>query len=221
MAARGLLMLGLLLAGSGSRAEDPREKWLDPGKALTQVQKEAFLRRVFIDKEAFLGSAEYKAAPATLYLYFKDPEYQKLRGNPIIGYLAPDEGFQWSGREVTLGPVLPLGKGTRVATEKAWEAAMNQIAHAMDLEVKPLAPVKITGATVFVRTKPTAEYPACQVGVEWKVTSPTGVILFRRVASARTVGDAMGSCLEFVLRFARNYGSRKPEGAEGASSGTR
>lgn len=79
MAARGLLMLGLLLAGSGGRAEDPREKWLNPGKALTQAQKEAFLRRVFIDKEAFLGSAEDKAAPATLYLYFKDPEYRKLR----------------------------------------------------------------------------------------------------------------------------------------------
>lgn len=221
MSVRGLLELGLLLTASGSQAEDPREKWLNPGNVLTQTQKEAFLKRVFIDKEAFLGSAEYKAAPATLHLYFKDPEYRKLRGNPIIGYLATDEGFQWSGREVTFGPVLPLGKGTRVVTEKAWEVAMNQVAHAMDLEMKPLAPVKVTGATVFIRTKPTAEYPACQVEVEWRITSPTGVILFRRAASARTVGDAMGSCLEFVLRFARNFGSRKPEGAEGAGSGTR
>lgn len=221
MLGRVLLLIAVLLPGSVGRAQDPREQWLNPGKVLTQAQKEAFLKRVFIDREPFVGSAEFHAAPATLRLYFKDQDYRRLRGNPIIGYLAADDGFQWSGNQVSFGPVLPLGKGTRVVTEKAWDAAMNHVARSMELEVKPLAPVKISGATVFLRTKPTPDYPACQVEVEWKLASPTGVILFRRAASAQTVGDAMGACLEYVLRFARNYGSRKPEGAEGAGSGTR
>lgn len=98
-------------------------------------------------------------------------------------------------------------EGTRVATEKAWEAAMNQIAHGMDLEVKPLASVKMTG-TGLRPDQTHGGVPGLPGGRRMEGHQSHGGALFRRVASARTVGDAMGSCLEFVNLSLLNYGSR-------------
>jgi hypothetical protein len=187
--------------------DDPRLKYLNPLDRMTPQQQQAFLKRVFFDKEPFLGSKEYQRIPRTLNLFFKDREYSRLKGNPVIGYYVAEDGFRWEDKDVAFDGIASVGLGTKLITPKAWEAAANIVCSRRNLNISPTAKVRISGGTVYVNPKPTQARPVADIIVEFKVSSPTGVILYRKGGSGATLGDAIGQCLDHVVNFSHLLGS--------------
>lgn len=177
----------------------------NPAKTLTEKQRAAVLKRIFLDREAFRSSREYQTNPTTLGLYFKDADYRRLKGNPIVGYYAADPGFRWEDAEVTIHRIPSLGPHTRVVTQRAWDAASAIVARKLNLNLVPNAKVHVYGASVYVHPKPTQDVRAAQIVVEFRITSPNGTILLRRVGNSPTLGDAIGSSLEFAITYARRF----------------
>jgi hypothetical protein len=187
---------------------------LGPSRDLVQDQLDAALWHALVRREPFSRSSPM-CDPDTLNHFFGREDYQLLAGNPWFGYYHVG-GFQWpSGvAEVAFSPPKPACPGARAIQPQAWQRAMALVAKAHGLRVRPEAPIRIRGAVVLAQVQPSASGsgPGYAVVTEYRVHSPNGVLLYRLGSVKRTLADAIGANLDFLVGFAQGLG-------DGASGG--
>ena len=93
-----ITLLVTLLAPLGAQGAKPEkspaaQKEAVAGALLTNDEKVSLAKRVLFDEEPFLQSFQAQYSQ-TLNLFFKNEDYQILRGNPFVGYSAV-LGFRW------------------------------------------------------------------------------------------------------------------------------
>ena len=97
--------VALLAAATSTEAPAVRRApWLTPEQAEKLAQKLA-------ERQPYAESDEARspAGSATMGLFFKDADYQKLRGNPVYGYWNAS-GFRWTGNRIAWDGVVAGGQ---------------------------------------------------------------------------------------------------------------
>ena len=204
----GVLLWCLAMAISGdARGEGSRE-----ALPLTQEQTAKLLERA-LAREPFVPDGRNAADPATLGKFFSDVQYEKLRGNPFLGYW--DSGsFRWSGRRVAWGGMRPVGDAAGAISAKAWRMAFEVVARKRGLVVDDGASIRVEGACVAANLLPSKERPAPMVGLELKYVGSSGTLLHRVALPKPTVEEAMAATLDFSLGFALRVHQAGDGGAE-------
>jgi hypothetical protein len=191
---RRVFILGLFLPLGAQGVH----RWLvAPPAAITPQQASALWQRMG-QKECFLDSEEFHAEPQSLYRFFDRKDYARLWGNLVVGYSCPGR-FKWVGNRVAWQGIHPVTPDASPITAKAWDEAFRIIARERGWVIDPKAPIRISGACVGAVLEPSREQPNRGVCVEVKVASPTGTLLHRCSVAKRTVEDAVGAALDWVL----------------------
>jgi hypothetical protein len=181
---------------------------------LPPARAKALLERM-MSTEDFVGSANEREGRKTSGRYFARAEYQRLRGNPLLGYWDVGE-FSWAGgARVAWRGIRPSHPSARPIASQAWASAFRIAAAASGLEEDSGAPVQVEGGCVAAVVDRSAEEPVPGVLIELRIKSPTGVLLYRVSMGKPTVEDAMGAALDLVLRFSRALPTRAGEGGRG------
>jgi hypothetical protein len=183
---------------------------LTGGPELPAARAQALVERM-MSTEAFVGSANDKESRGTTGRYFTRAEYQRLRGNPLLGYWDVG-GFSWAGgARVGWRGIRASHPSARPISAQAWTTAFRVAAAASGLEEDPKARVQVEGGCVAAVVDGSSDEPVPGVLIELRLKSPTGVLLYRVSVGKPTVEDAMGAALDLVLRFSRAL----PTGGEG------
>lgn len=195
-----LVFLGLAVSGQPAAAEPAvAQSAALEEEAAKLLRKPHVLERTFAE-EPFVGSLEAKSEPATVGRFFGKREYAGLRGNPLLGY-RDQGGFAWVGKAVAWDGVVAKDPACRSITEKAWAAAARHVASAHGLRLDDEAPIRFEGACVAAALERQGRaLPG--VLIEARLTSPSGVLLYRIAVGKPTVEAAVIGVLDFLLSFA-------------------
>jgi hypothetical protein len=180
--------------------DDEYKKYFSLEYLANDKQKEAIIKRVY-RREPFVGSYAHRGKEyvGSIGHFLTTAEYHKLRGNPVIGFW--DFGaFAWPSdwKEIEIVPFKATsGPGAQVIGEKAWVSAAKIVCQNQGLIQKPGAKIKVTGVTVGIQKEPPG------VMIEARVKSPTGTLIYRGGTAKRTMGDAVGGTLDFLINLAR------------------
>jgi len=169
-------------------------------------------------REPFLASMEARREPQSLFRFFGRQDYEKLRGNPGLGYFAAG-GFRWVGTRIAWQGLRPVTPDAATVPEQAWDAAFQEIAHRHGWQVDPRAPIRVRGACVGCVAEPSAREPERGVCIELQVTSPTGTLLYRFSIARPTLAEALGASLDWVLCCAAGLDGTAPQPRKGAKHG--
>ena len=161
-----------------------------------------------LDRQPFLQSTDAREERQTLRRYFGPVEYEKLRGNPVLGYWDASR-FRWAGRVVTWGGIVSAARSAGPISAQGWQAAFRQVAGRQGLTIAAAAPMRIEGACVAAVIDPSKDEPVPGVLLELRITSPAGVLSHRFGIGKPTVEEAMGAALDFAISFARTIGKEK------------
>jgi hypothetical protein len=184
-----------LLAATAS-TEAPavhRASWLTPEQAEKLAQKLA-------ERQSYAESDEARSpvGRATMGLFFRGADYQRLMGNPVYGYWNA-RGFSWTGNRIAWDGVVPAGKSCREITKRAWDAAFTYVAKKHGLVVDRAAPMRMRGACVGAVTEITSERPVLGVVMEVRLDSPTGAFKWRYTRGNPTLEGAVGASVELPI----------------------
>jgi hypothetical protein len=183
---------------------------------LPPARAQALLVRM-MSTEAFVGSDHEEDSRGTTGRYFTRAEYQRLRGNPLLGYWDIG-GFSWvGGARVGWRGIRASHPSARPIPAKAWATAFRLAVAKNGLEEDAEAHVQVEGGCVAAAVDASADDPVPGVLIELRVKSPTGALLYRVSVGKPTVEDAMGAALDLVLRFGRALPNRGGEGGRGAA----
>lgn len=214
MMKRFLTSTGLLVASfapvsaQGAKPEMPPavQKEAVAGALLTNDEKLALAKRVLFDEEPFLQSFQAQYSQ-TLNLFFRNEDYQTLRGNPFVGYSAV-LGFRWpkDTKEVAF-----LGVGARAQalglTPGAWSTAFRAAAKARGLTLNPKAAVKFEAGLVSLTED--LQQNLFGLVLEARITGPGGEFLYRFQFAKPRLGDAMTGSLDWILGYAMALGDKQ------------
>lgn len=153
--------------------------------------------------EPFLRSAEAKQEPQSLNRFFHRPEYDRLVGNPVLGYWSAG-GFRWQGVRVAWDGIESVAPSARPITRKAWDVAFQYVAQRRGLVLDRAAPIRIRGACVAAVVHPTPEEPVRGVLLEVRVEGPGGQMLYRFGMGRPTLEDAVGAAIDVAIGLAMN-----------------
>jgi hypothetical protein len=183
---------------------------------LPPARTRALLERM-MSTESFVGSTSEREGRKTTGRYFSRTEYQRLQGNPLLGYWHVGD-FSWAGgARVAWKGIRSSHPSARPVADKAWAAAFRIAAAANGLKEDPGAPVQVEGGCVAAVVDPSSEEPVPGVLVELRIKSPSGVLLYRVSMGKPTVEDAMGAALDLVLRFSRSLPPQARKDARGST----
>lgn len=179
------------------------------GVLMTQDEKLALAKRALLDEEPFLSSFQAQYGQ-TLNIFFGAPEYQVLRGNPLVGYTA-NNGFRWPKglKEVAFVGITNAPRASAL-TPQAWATAFRAAAKGHGLTVNTKAAVRFEGACVSLTEDP--QQDLIGLVLEAKVTGPTGEFLYRFQFARPRLGDAMTGTFDWILGYAQAIGDT--EGAQ-------
>ena len=206
----GGLTSSLALSAQGAKQDNAAlyDRFFNPKSYLSESELNALLERIIFVREPFYGSWAHKNKEYSKSLghFFTQDEYQKLEGNPALGYFYVG-GFKWlrAWKEVSIEPFAPTTPDTRIIKPEAWKIAASQACKKHGLTLKANAPIKITGALVGVNLeKPLGVY------LEIRVQCPYDTLLYRGGVGKGTLGDAVGAAMDFIVSYALGIGDGKP-----------
>jgi hypothetical protein len=185
-------------------------------ETLPAGQAQAVLQRM-LDTEAFVGSQEESQQRQFVARHFSEPEYARLRGNPLLGYW-DEGGFRWpSGQDsIAWDGIRNLHRSSRPISRRSWALAFKDVARKQRLVVQKGSAIRVQGACVGAVVDRSEREPVPGVLLELRVSSPEGTLLYRVGVGKATVEDAMGAALELAVAFARSLGERGKETGHGA-----
>lgn len=195
-----LLLASLALVGQGVP-----DRYLNPKNVADPKTVNAFFERIMFAREPFRGSWSEKKQRQTQGYFFTPAEYDKLRGNPALGWIYAGK-FTWPEkmRDVEVVPFQGFAAGQNVKAD-AWRRAAEIVLPRLGLRNVPGAPIKVTGALVGVNyVRPLG------VMTEIRIQGPTGTMLLRTATGKATIGDAIGANLEGAIAMARGMGDGRP-----------
>ena len=198
-----LLCLPMLAQGTGSK----RPQGPPPPQTPAVIWKALGVR------EPFLDSREAMDEPQSLNRFFGREDYQKLRGNPALGFYAAEK-FHWVGRRIAWLGVRAATPDAAGIPESEWDRAFQSIARSNRWKVDPSALIRVKGACVGAVLAPSQQEPQLGVCLELQVASPTGTLLYRYSIAQPTTQAAVHQALEWPLRCARDLGQINLEGAK-------
>ncbi len=185
----GALTLGLLVTAG------PAVPQIEPRQAAALIAKLG-------ERRPFLGSADAVAEKGSLYLFFKQAEYARLRGNGLLGYW--DTGaFKWSGDRIAWDGVVTGAASAKPISARAWRRSFDLATRRRGLVVDPKAPIRFEGSCVGAVVDPSSDEPVPGVVVEVRVSGPSGVLVYRLSLGKPTVEDAIGAAIDVILGFAQ------------------
>lgn len=170
---------------------------------LTEKQESQIAAR-FWETEPFVGSATAKEQRESVGRYFRQVDYDLLRGNPVIGYWHVGR-FRWEGHRVAWGGIRAASSSAKRVGKGAWEAAFRRVVQRQGLVSDPKAPIRIYGACVWAVIDPTADEPVPGVVLEIRMKSPYGLLRYRLALGKATVEDAIGASLDYLISFGRQF----------------
>lgn len=190
------------------------ERYFNPKNFLSEKETSALLERILFTQEPFRGSWMEKTYRNTVGHFFTPKEYDRLRGNPALGYTYIGS-FTWlpSIKEIEFVPFQPVTPEAQCIRPEAWRKAAEIVCRRMGLTIKQGAPIKVSGAVIGVnRTRPLGVY------TEVRVQGPTGTLLYRGGTGKATLGDAVGANLEYVIAYAHGVGDGRNVSREEAEA---
>jgi hypothetical protein len=188
------LALLTLAADVGTLDAQPTQEPWTPAQAARIVERLGA-------REPFIGSPETRRHSESLGRFFRQEDYETLRGNPVYGYWS-ESGFRWTGVRVAWDGIVAASPSSRPIRRRAWDAAFAYVARKHGLTVDRRAPVRVRGACVAAVIEPSLEEPNRGVVMEIRIDSPSGPFRYRFGMGKPTLEDAVGASLDWAVSFA-------------------